>query len=200
MAQRSACEAHNFEVTGSNPVTANFLYQYRSYPTILTLQLLVLNSIKPSKTIKMHQNYFFSNCSRYKSLENYKLHKGQMAQNTDYAPSYAVPSYTPSYGTPGYAEPTYTQPVHHQPQPSYTYTQTGTTSVGQPIFVQNPQHQQGGNVIIIERPEPNHCAHGCLTFWTCGIWLPIWVIACLGAGCEEPCNCGGNRVTTITYA
>lgn len=48
---------------------------------------------------------------------------------------------------------------------------------------------------------PNHIAHGLLTLFTAGLYLPIWVIVAIGGQSPGRCvKCGGVERVVVTQA
>jgi hypothetical protein len=49
----------------------------------------------------------------------------------------------------------------------------------QPIIVHTPVYTSSYQQVIVQRPRFNHLLHFALTLFTCGFWLPIWIICWL---------------------
>lgn len=46
----------------------------------------------------------------------------------------------------------------------------------------------------LERPTANHVVHLIITIITMGLWLPVWLMACVRFGGWQCSTCGGKDV------
>ena len=75
-----------------------------------------------------------------------------------------------------------------QPPPQIVYVQTPPpTGVYQPTA---PQAQQPQTIVVnnMVHQDVNHGCHAILCCCTGGLWLPVWVLACLDIACQRPCG------------
>ncbi len=93
-----------------------------------------------------------------------------------------------------YTNPPQQQVIYTNPQPQVIYQQQPSPQV---VYVQpqaQPQQTQSQpstvivNNVVQSDTTVNHGCHALLFCCTGGLWLPVWVIACLGLGCERPCG------------
>uniref|UniRef100_A0A7S1C5J4 Uncharacterized protein n=1 Tax=Bicosoecida sp. CB-2014 TaxID=1486930 RepID=A0A7S1C5J4_9STRA len=98
-----------------------------------------------------------------------------------YAPPPGPGGYAPpgpgGYGAPPPPGPGYAPQGAYAPQ---GYQQQTTVVVG--------GGGGGDRIMVVQDKTVDHGAHCCLWFFTAGLWLPFWVMACFGCGCERPCN------------
>lgn len=133
-----------------------------------------LNYQQPPQELNYHQ-------PGYQQPPPQELHYQQGYQQPPSQPGYQ-PSYQPGY-QPGYQQP---------PSPSVACSPTVVNNISapaQPIIVNNNNNNNnamGGG--YYGRIPVNHCCHCCLTFFSGGLWLPFWIAACCGCGCERPCG------------
>ena len=86
---------------------------------------------------------------------------------SSYSPSPPAISYSPS--------PTSTP---YSPSPSYSTSSAEDDNINTPLFPPSPRRSD----------EVNHGCHLCLCCFSCGVWLPVWLCACCGVCCKQPCG------------
>ncbi len=85
-----------------------------------------------------------------------------------------------------YTNPPQQQVIYQQqpPQTQVVYVpqaQPQQTQSQQPVTVVN-------NTVVQADTTVNHGCHALLCCCSGGLWFPIWVMACVGLGCERPCG------------
>eukprot|EP01004_Peranema_trichophorum_P009879 NODE_8630_length_660_cov_54.372439_g8005_i0.p1 GENE.NODE_8630_length_660_cov_54.372439_g8005_i0~~NODE_8630_length_660_cov_54.372439_g8005_i0.p1 ORF type:complete len:112 (+),score=23.44 NODE_8630_length_660_cov_54.372439_g8005_i0:57-392(+) len=111
-------------------------------------------------------------------MAEYQKFEGQPPQQPGYQPPPGQPAYQP---VPG-------QPVMYQQPPPQYYQQPPPQYYQQPPQQQSVQVSQNTVVQVGASHEVNHCCHFILFLLTGGVWLPIWILACLGVCCARPCG------------
>ena len=48
--------------------------------------------------------------------------------------------------------------------------------------------------VLIRRQVPNHLVHALVTFFLCGLWLPVWIWVALFGGSRWRCTHCGRKV------